>query len=167
MKLPPLTCDTMWFFIYFCIPPSLEKSDGWRTESCSTWSRCLFLLSFFERSLKSSLWPNHWQMLLWNVMNFEMGAAVTIILGQGLSLAWYHYLCQLAARSGAQEVERWRDLVTAGCGGSKHAMHSQRDGGLFCVHNVLYMTVIDRVCSQRNFYLQRFPTILDHSGWCF
>lgn len=41
-------------------------------------------------------------------MKFEMGAAVTIILGQGLSLAWYHYLWQLelATREAEQEGER-------------------------------------------------------------
>lgn len=109
------------------IPPSLQKSDGWRTDSHSAWNQTkygvcpLFLpfplppsvpAAFFsrlaERPLECSLWPSHWQMLLWNVMKFEMGAAVTIILGQGLSLAWYHYLWQLesAAREEEQEWER-------------------------------------------------------------
>lgn len=45
-------------------------------------------------------------------MKFEMGAAVTIILGQGLSLAWYRYLQQL--ESTTRKRKRWRDWVTGG-----------------------------------------------------
>lgn len=75
---------------------------------------CSCRLFFFssrlaERPLECSLWPSHWQMLLWNVMKFEMGAAVTIILGQGLSLAWYHYLWQLESATRERERAGGRD----------------------------------------------------------
>lgn len=119
---------------------------------CSCW--LFFSSCLAERPLECSLWPSHWQMLLWNVMKFEMGAAVTIILGQGLSLAWYHYLWQLesAVWTRVHEWEWWWDLVTGSdprellvCGGSKQVVHSWRDSVLFCAWAIMY------VCSQRGF----------------
>lgn len=97
-----------------------------------------------ERPLECSLWPSHWQMLLWNVMKFEMGAAVTIILGQGLSLAWYHYLWQLESAARKRAMVRfgdrqWSHRVIWVCGGSKQVVHSWRDGGLFCAYTILYV----------------------------
>lgn len=137
-EITPAMCDTLWFFISFSLSLHLLKKKkamggGLRVtplgiqpnmESVLYFSLFLSLppslpAGFFyffprlaERPLECSLWPSHWQMLLWNVMKFEMGAAVTIILGQGLSLAWYHYLWQLESaarereREGEQEGER-------------------------------------------------------------
>lgn len=120
-------CGTLWFFITFSVSLHLgdiqKKVLGGELIVTPLGIRpnevCPFLLSFLlpssvhnsfffpclaERALECSLRPSHWQMLLWNVMKFEMGAAVTIILGHGLSVAWYHYLWQL--ESAMREGER-------------------------------------------------------------
>lgn len=103
-----------------------------------------------ERPLERSLWPSHWQMLLWNVMKFEMGAAVTIILRQGLSLAWYHYRWQLewAPRNRAHPgrvMVRFGDRrrshrVLWARGGSKQVVHSCRESGWLCACTILFCT---------------------------
>lgn len=103
-----------------------------------------------ERPLERSLWPSHWQMLLWNVMKFEMGAAVTIILRQGLSLAWYHYRWQLEWAPRNREhpgrvMVRFGDRrrshrVLWARGGGKQVVHSCRESGWLCACTILFCT---------------------------
>lgn len=179
MKLPRRRvthCDSSSSFLY----PSISMGGA---LSHSAWNQtkngvCPPLLSFplppsvpagvfffffsfrlAARPLECSLWPSHWQMLLWNVMKFEMGAAVTIILGQGLSLAWYHYLWQLESatreresqreRERAREMERLGDrqwshrVMSVWRQESKQVVHSWKDSGLFsptelCLHILVF-----------------------------
>lgn len=143
-----------------------KKSDG-EMDQTQYGVRPVFLSLPLPRlprsSLECSLWPSHWQMLLWNVMKFETGAAVTIILGQGLSLAWYHYRairtgCEGGGREG--EMKRWQAVsymlacVWKAGKQTRGSSHERRSTYLLqqnydCIYCVCRF---DYLCSSRYYY---------------